>query len=182
MWTIMASSQTVIDIPFEQFPRLNVMATTVTVNLDNGSGLLGGDLVVEGGDGIYSYLWTDEGGTELGHEQTLLVEKAGSYYLIVSDGQDCQVSTKFTVTGGNGIENLTSYGMHIALNKKQLTMTYETVPVQVRIINSAGLLERVYSQLPPSTLTEDVTNLPDGTYMVCVAFANGEAVVVKLKK
>lgn len=177
-----ASAQTVIDIPLEQFPRLSVVATTVTIDLDQGSNLLGSDLVVEGGDGNYSYLWTDADGQELSNESTLRVGKAGDYYLKVSDGHDCQVITKFTVTGTSTIDMLASRGLHIGFAGQSLVMNYDTTPVQVRIVNTAGQLERKISRMPQNGITTDVSNLPAGTYLVCVTFPDEKAIVVKLNK
>lgn len=181
-WIAVLQAQTVINIPFRQYPRLKVVAPTVSINLDNGADLLGSDLVVEGGDGQYAYLWTDTNGNELGRERTLRVQRAGDYYLRVSDGQQCQVTAKFTVTGTSGIEALAQRGLTVTMNGSLLTMTYPSAPLQVRIVNAAGQLERKLTRLPADSFTEDLSALPTGFYMVCIAFPDGQAIVMKLEK
>ena len=181
-WLTVMQAQTVISIPFQQYPPLKVVAPTLTVDLDNGADLLGGDLVVEGGDGRYAYLWTDGDGNELGHEATLHVNRAGDYFLRVSDGRQCQVSVKFTVKGTVGIEALTRHGLAVTLEGGILVMSYPTPPQQLRIVNAAGQLERHLVRLPEHGCTEDLTALPTGAYMVCIVMADGQAVIVKLNR
>ena len=181
-WIAILQAQTIINIPFQQYPRLKVAANTVTINLDGGTDLLGSDLIVEGGDGQYVFLWTDADGHELGHERTLRVQHTGDYYLRVSDGQQCQVTAKFTVTGTNGIDALTQRGLSVTMDAGQLILAYPTPPQEVRIVNAAGQLVQKASQLPEGSFTEDLSPLPTGVYMVCIAFSDGQAVVVKLDK
>jgi len=97
-------AQTVINIPVRQFPPLHVLAESVEVELPAGGITLGSDLVVSGGDGIYAYSWTTAASQEvLGTASTLAVTASGTYFLAVTDGHGCRVSTQFTVTPGTAV-------------------------------------------------------------------------------
>ena len=181
VWVTIAGAQAVISIPLTQFPPLKVVAGTVTVSLDDGNNLLGSDLVVEGGDGTYSYRWTDADGKELGTEATLQVSKAGKYILAVIDGHHCQVSTMFTVTGTSGIAALQAAGVHADVADGRLTVRYDATPDQLRIVNSAGQLVWKSSTLPAHTFTVDLAMLPAGVYTLCVVAADEKAIAVKFK-
>lgn len=182
VWTLALGAQTVVDIPFEQFPQLKVVATSVTLDLNAGGDVLGSDLVVEGGDGSYSYLWTSADGAELGHESTLRVNTAGDYYLRVSDGHQCQVTTKFTVTGTSGLDALEARGFRATLTAGVLQLSYAEQPLQVRLVSADGRLVWKAVALPADSCQTDLTELTAGTYLLCVVFADGKAMVVKLKK
>ena len=156
-----ASAQTVIEIPFVQYAPLTVLADEVTIAL-SGSGVS-----VEGGDGSYTYSWTDSNGTVLATTPTYKMTQAGRYYLVVTDGQGCSVSTLFTATGTTGIVLDEGLGME------------EDGLKQVRVFDVSGRLLATYPY--PSSITSHPSSLK-GAYLLVYIYADGKARAVKIKR
>ncbi len=156
--TAVASAQTVIDVTFEQYPPLRAVAQTVSVEVPAEGITLGSDVTVDGGDGSYSYLWTNADGETLSTEKTLVITRPGDYYLTVSDGHHCQVSVHFTATGADAIGSLTTDGLR-----------------QVRIFTVAGTLI-----LKTSATTDYARQLAEGVYVVCFIYSDGHEAIRKV--
>ena len=62
-----AVAQTVIPVKVDQYPPLKAVAETVTVDVSQGAITVGSDVSVEGGDGSYTYLWTNAAGQQVGN-------------------------------------------------------------------------------------------------------------------
>ena len=60
--SMVTNAQTIIDISIEQNPPLKVVAENVTLNIPPSGLNIGSDITVEGGDGNFSYTWTDSNG------------------------------------------------------------------------------------------------------------------------
>ena len=60
--SMVSNAQTIIDISIEQNPPLKVVAENVTLNIPPSGLNIGSDIIVEGGDGNFSYTWTDSNG------------------------------------------------------------------------------------------------------------------------
>lgn len=160
-----ASAQTVIEIPFVQYAPLTVVADEVTIALSGSGVVVGSSVSVEGGDGNYTYSWTDSGGTVLATTPTYKMTQAGRYYLVVTDGQGCSVSTLFTATGTTGISL-----------DEQLAMEDEGLK-QVRVFDASGRLLATYPY--PSSITPHPSSLK-GAYLLVYIYADGKARAVKV--
>ena len=163
--SLTAQAQTVINVQIEQYPPLKATATTVEAELAANGITLGSDLVVEGGSGTYTYTWTNNSGTVLGSEKTLLVNATGDYFLKVADSKDCQVTVAFKVTASTGIEGLAeAEGLR-----------------QIRITNEAGMLLRT---IKVKAIDKEVDlreqGLLPGAYIVSFIYADGKAQVRKV--
>ena len=160
-----ASAQTVIEIPFVQYAPLHVVADEVTIALSGDGVVVGSGVSVEGGDGSYTYSWTDSGGTVVATTPTYKMTRAGQYYLVVSDGQGCQVATLFTATGTTGISLDEESG------------TGDEGLGQIRVFDISGTL------LTTLTATrQPLTALPRGAYLLVYIYADGKARAVKIEK
>ena len=171
------SAQTVIDIHVEQNPPLKAEAATVVTDWAEGGVTLGADLVVSGGDGHYAYEWTDEKGTILGTEPKCTVLQPGRYYLKVSDGAGCAVSSMFQVNTTSGIANARG-GNGTSIEVSGHTLTVETTSglFLLRVADTAGhiLMRSTYNS---NKADVDLSNLADGAYIICVT--EGEKAFVK---
>ena len=93
-------AQSVVKIPVAQNPLFEVSANNVAVSVpDGGAGAtLGGDLVISGGSGHYTYRWYDGSDVTLGTESTLSILSPGIYYLDIEDTCECLQTIEFNVT------------------------------------------------------------------------------------
>lgn len=156
----LASSQTVIDISFTQYPPLKAVAQTVSVEVPADGITIGSDVSVEGGDGQYTYKWTNAAGETLSTEKTLTIVQGGDYYLVVADGHQCQVSVHFVATATEGI----------------VPIRMEDVS-QIRLFNAKGQLVKT------TTSTADYAeDLAPGTYVLCCTYSDGSVVVRKIRQ
>ena len=160
-----ASAQTVIEIPFVQYAPLHVVADAVTIELSGDGVVVGSGVSVEGGDGSYSYSWTDAGGTVLATTPTYKMTRAGQYYLVVSDGQGCQVSTLFTATGTTGID--LDDGCWVTGNEELK---------EVRVFDASGKLLKKFKPTDLLSLTEEA----GGAYLIVYVYTDGTARAVKM--
>ena len=156
----LVSSQTIIDISFTQYPPLKAVAQTVSVEVPSGGITIGSDVSVEGGDGQYSYRWTDGAGETLGTDKTLTVTQVGDYYLVVKDGQQCQVSVHFIASAGEGISPVQMDGL-----------------CQIRLFNEKGILIKKTSD----TAHFD-EGLRPGVYVLCCIYKDGRETIRKIRK
>ncbi|MCR5077225.1 MAG: hypothetical protein K6A82_04205 [Prevotella sp.] len=159
LMSVLTKAQTVIGVSIDQNPPLTVIAETVMIGLPAGGLNAGSDISVEGGDGRYTYIWTDGDGRILGTERTLLITVPGDYYLRVADGNGCQVSTRFTATATDGIAVLDG--------KRPVS--------QLRIVAPSGLLVKKIT-LPDLNSAENY-GLQPGIYLFTYVHADGTATV-----
>ena len=159
VFVTLASSQTIIDINFTQYPPLKAVAQTVSVEIPVGGITIGSDVSVEGGDGQYTYRWTNAAGQTLGTDRTLTVTQVGDYYLVVTDGHQCQVSVHFIANAGEGISTIQTDGL-----------------CQIRIFNAKGQLVKT-----TTSISDYAEGLAPGTYVLCCIYTDGHAVVRKVR-
>ena len=146
-----AAAQTVINLPLEQYQPLSVVAENMEVELPAEGITLGSQLAVTGGDGRYTFAWTSAqtGATILGTTSTLLVTAPGTYFLVVTDGHACRVSTQFTVNAP------------AAVNAAQAPI------LRQRIFDLSGhLIQNIHGTALPATL-------PAGVYLLCTQHTDG---------
>ncbi len=154
-------AQTVITVQLEQYPPLQVLSESVNVDLPPEGITLGSDLVVTGGDGSYNYLWTNASGEELGQATTLNVTAPGTYFLKVTDGHQCIVSTQFTVLPGTAVK---------AHKDENLS--------QIRLFNTSGQLLKTITGTAASS--SQAFGLPAGVYIQCRIYKDGHSAVSKI--
>ena len=155
-------AQTVITVQLEQHPPLQVLSESVNVDLPPEGITLGSDLVVSGGDGTYKYSWENASGQTLSTASTLNVTAAGNYFLTVTDGHDCRVSTQFTVVPGSAVQTPEAGALR-----------------QIRLFNTKGQLLKT---IPGSAANPAATTygLPAGVYLRCCIYKDGRSAVSKI--
>ena len=118
-----------------------------------------GYISVSGGDGNFAYSWSD--GSE---QQDLTGVAAGTYKVIVTDGNGCQDSTEVTITQPDPIL--------IAQDSVHQVSCSGNLDGDIYISVSGGTGSYAYEWSNGST-TQDNENIAAGTYKVIVSDANG---------
>lgn len=155
-------AQTVITVQLEQYPPLQVLSESVNVDLPPEGITLGSDLVVSGGDGSYKYSWENASGKTLSTTPTLNVTEPGNYFLTVTDGHDCSVSTQFTVIPGTAVQKPEAGALR-----------------QIRLFNTKGqLLKTITGTTANAAAT--TFGLPAGVYVKCCIYKDGHSTVSKI--
>ena len=163
-WTVTVSDGNsctgVITVFIDEPPAINLSATwnNATCGVNNGSI----DLTVSGGNPPYTFLWSN-GFT--GEDPFGL--SAGTYCVTVTDDNDCTATTCVTVNAENGpVANTVVTDVNCAGDSNgavDLTVSGGVSPYTYNWSNGAN--------------TEDLNNIPGGTYTVTVTDANGCSVV-----
>ena len=180
LWTNL-NAQSVVKFPFKQNPPLGVSIETVYLTLVNGGLDLGADIVVTGGDGEYSYSWTYNGHV-VAEQSTLHVDVQGDYFLKISDGQHCQRSVRFVVSGQTGVEAALQDLIAVYPNPTHgvVNMSFpdNRKVVQITVVSSSGKLVRVYKSIENMNdiVTIDLTGLSAGMYFVTYVFENEKTI------
>jgi hypothetical protein len=157
------------------------VAQTVTISLPVEGITLGSDMTVDGGDGLYRYLWTDEQGQSIGSSDTLYVNRVGTYYLQVTDGQDCSAGVKFNVNEVSEINNSGIKTFSIQYIEKQLTVLSEKCLEQVRIVDVSGhLMKKISSIRQSGKININVGDVRNGLYFVACVFSDGTLIIKKI--
>jgi hypothetical protein len=175
-----AQAQSVVSIPIIQHAPLQAVTDSATISLPAGGLTVGSSLTVTGGDGHYTYLWTNAEGQTLGSNATLHIADPGDYYLKVIDGAGCAVSVKFTANVSSGI---TPAQMQFTIQRQgdQLAISPGTVVKQVRIVNMGGsLMREVSCKHQQSTVTVSLSGLQQGPYAIAVVLSNGKTIIRRI--
>lgn len=113
VFCLAVNAQTVVKIPFNQPTAFSVTPSSIfTLLPETGTIKLGLDAKISGGSGNYTYLWTS-GERTLGTESTLTVDKTGNYLLLVKDGNGCQSSILYTVTGSASLTDAKNQNLKV---------------------------------------------------------------------
>ena len=180
--SLMLSAQTRIPMPVSQNPPFEVSTNEVTVEFAAPQMTIGGDVIVAGGSGTYSYRWC-RGSEEISTEAVLTIEEAGVYDLYISDTCDCLQHVTFTVQAAS-VEGVG--GDTVALYPNPVT-DYLTISGlrlrQVCVVSMAGALVAVHGDFAPGTATQvDMTSLPAGEYVVNCVTENRDVITAKIVK
>lgn len=177
---VSANAQSLIRIPFAQNPPLVVSTENVSVTIPESGLELGADLLIEGGDGMYTYLWTLNN-ESVGTESTLFVDAPGDYYLEITDGKGCKRSVKFAVVDPTGIkeEQASLLSVYPVLTKGEVYIksSFNDRLGQVSVVSMDGKLVRVFNAalLEPDgdgVVRINLAGLPAGRYLLVCAFEN----------
>jgi len=113
------------------------------------------DLTVSGGTSPYDYLWDNAQVVE-----DLLNIPAGTYTVIVTDANNCTATASATIPGNSisfGLGGTSSANSSCILNNGAIDLTVNPVPPGITYTWETG------------ETTEDLSNLPAGTYTVTVS-------------
>ena len=154
------AAQTIVRMPVKQNPIFAVSTNKVelTMPTDGGGVILGGNVVIEGGSGNYSYRWYSPDGKELGNEPTCQVNEAGTYMLDVTDSCDCLQTVEF---------NLASAGIG---------------STEVGALDMAGRLAAVAEGDGTALESIDFSGLAQGEYILTLADGEGRMVTHRIIK
>jgi hypothetical protein len=178
---IIIEAQCLIPVQIEQNPPLSVVAQTVTASLPNEGLTLGSDIIVDGGDGVYRYIWTNGQGTVLNTSTTLFVTSIGEYYLQVIDGHDCSVSVKFNITSADGINNVEGGDFSLKNENGLLTIQSGKNLRQIRIVSASGQLVKKISNIHKSDRIDiKINDINKGLYLVGCAYSDGNEIIKHL--
>lgn|SRR5574344_107084 len=178
---VTVKAQCIIPIQIEQNPPLSVVAQTVIASLPAEGMTLGSDMIVDGGDGIYQYLWTDEKGTAIGSSATLAVNSIGNYFLLVTDGNQCSVSVEFSVKSAVGINDSEMDGLSMMYKDGIIYIETADNIEQIRIINNAGQLIKKMGNIGKSgKINLNVGSINKGIYLIGCAYTDGKEMVKRM--
>lgn len=177
-------AQSVVMMPVEQNPVFEVSTNSVNISgVDfSQSVILGADIVVKGGSGVYAYHWYTPSGTSLGTSRILTIDASGKYMLDITDTCDCVQTIEFNV-GIAGIPEIEMLPSAITPNP-----TFGPVkitgfePVQISVVNLSGRLEALLDTGGDVIHEADFSNLTKGLYVVTLTDAEGKIALTKLVK
>jgi hypothetical protein len=175
---LVSKAQTVIDIPIEQNPPLKASAQTIAVEWQDGGVILVADKLISGGDGNYTYLWTDDNGLQIGTESKITATLPGNYYLKVTDGNGCQLSILYKVNNTTIINSTSTSkgGISMALYGRTLRITSNS-SFSLKIIDESGscISMKTYSSGKKNI---SLSSLPTGNFIFYL-LSNGKVMTAK---
>lgn len=179
-------AQSVVKIPVAQNPLFEVSTNNVAVSIPDGDSgaTLGGDLVVTGGSGNYTYRWYDATNTDLGNDATLSILSPGLYYLDINDTCDCLQTIEFNVTTASIDAVSMSSTINIIPNPASGPIEISGIDaVQIAIVSMAGRMEALIVSHDGTPIhSTDLSDLARGQYIVTLTDAQGTTSVSKLIK
>ena len=178
------AAQTIVRMPVRQNPLFAVSTNKVelTMPADGGGLILGGNVVIEGGSGNYSYRWYSPDGTELGTESTCLVNEAGTYMLDVTDNCDCLQTVEFNLASA-GIGSTEVEGMKIGPNPTSGVIYISGFDaVRVAAVDMSGRLAAVVEGDGTALECVDFSGLAQGEYILTLADGEGKIVIHRMIK
>lgn len=155
----LAKAQSVVNMNFKQNPVFGVSTNDVSAVLDGQPITIGGDIVVTGGSGVYSYRWY-QGDNVLSTESTITIGEPGEYALDIKDQCDCLQTVLFHITGTSGIDA-------IDLNDVKQITVFNIKGQLVKVINGQFV---------------DLSNLPSGQYIINKVDAKGNIASKKVTR
>lgn len=174
--------QAVVNMPINQNPLFEVSTNSVTLSIpENSSATIGGDLVIVGGSGNYTYRWYKSGDETLGEESTLEITEPGTYMLDVEDSCDCRQTISFLVES-SGISAVGSASFSITPNPTDGIIAIEGFEaVQIAAVSMNGTMAALLvSETGHPFTVADLSHLHSGTYIITLTDANGKSVAAKL--
>jgi len=182
-----SSAQSIVAIPaFDQNPVFSVSATSVFLSFSGEKMTLGGDLVISGGSGTYTYEWT-AADKVLGSGPTLEIASPGKYILSISDACDCQKTVIFNVTGQGGVSDASSNSFRVypipAVDRLTVEARNGKNMMQVSVTSMDGRMVIFSPVENKSKCNVNVSELPAGMHVVhCVYEGKEVETTMFLKK
>ena len=176
------NAQTLITMPVKQNPPFEVSVKEVFLEFVAPSITIGGDVVVTGGSGSYSYRWYS-GSDKIGDDALLTIEEAGVYDLYIDDTCDCVQRVSFIVTPSS-VEGVGTDFAGVYPNPVDDRLVISGIKaVQVNILSIAGQLESVYADFGDEEQIElNVSALPAGDHIVNIVTSEHKVVTKKIVK
>lgn len=178
------AAQAIVSMPVEQNPLFEVSTDRVDVTMpaDGGGIVLGGNVVITGGSGVYAYRWYTPQGTELGTESTYLAEQPGVYMLDITDSCDCLQSVEFNLASA-GISSVSMPELRIGPNPTAGTIHISGFDaVRIAVVDMSGRLVAVIESDGEPFESADLSALPQGEYILTLGGADGTKVVHRIIK
>ena len=176
------NAQSVVNMNIRQNPLFEVSTNNVNVVSDGTGITLGGDLVIKGGSGNYTYHWYSASDNNLGSDENITVYAPGVYSLDVKDACDCLQTVIFNVSMA-GVSEVTLEGAAITPNPTdgpvEISGFYAT---QIVIVNMAGAIEALIDCEGSVIRNADLSFLSKGYYIVTLTDRAGKTFVTKLIK
>lgn len=176
--------QAIVSMPVVQNPLFGVSTNEVNATYpENSSSLtLGGDLVITGGSGTYSYRWYDNTGNDLGNESTLQVSAPGSYLLDIEDTCDCLQTVRFNLSIAS-VDEIHASDVSIRFNSTDGQVEIVGFdPVQLSAVDMSGRLAAVIDHGGMVFHTVDLSFIPGGVYIITLTDSFGSDTSLKLIK
>jgi hypothetical protein len=173
--TTLWSQETLLDVPFSQPLKLKVDAGDDR-ELQSGTTLvLGNDLTIQGGTPDFLYGWTDPDDIVY-HSPTVTVTLPGTYYLTVTDAENCTDRDSVNVSAATFIpDESESSAIFVFPNPTAGVVHFQLTdaenPVRIEIITDEGriILTGLYDPVRPLLSgTLDLTGIDRGIYYVRV--------------
>ncbi len=141
-------------------PALLVATQSQTNVLCNGSATGSASVIVSGGTGAYTYLWSPSGGTTA-NATGLAV---GNYSVLITDANGCSITKNFTITQPPVLATAAGTVNNVSCNGGGNG--------SAQVIASGGTPGYTYSWAPSGGTGATATGLAAGTYTVTVTDAN----------
>ena len=178
------AAQSIVKMPLGQNPLFEVSTDRVALTMpaDGGGLILGGNVVVTGGSGSYTYRWYTPAGAELGSESTFQATSAGVYMLDITDSCDCLQTVEFNLASA-GIESTVIPGLKIGPNPTSGPVTSSGFDaVRISAVDMSGRLVNVTEHNGNVINNADFSMLPSGEYVLTLGDADGKTVVYRMIK
>jgi len=115
---------------------------------------------------------------QLSTEATLTVDKTGNYSLLISDGNGCQSSIMYYVTGGTAIDQVKDLATIVYPNPTEGPVNIQLKTVEkldkIEVINPDGRVITEYSgdqiKYENNKIFLNLKNLPKGNYFISLHF------------
>jgi hypothetical protein len=171
---------TLINLTFSQPPRLTVDAGSDIPSVTGDAITLGDNIIVNGGTPAYSYEWrtTDN---NLFQSQTIEVNTIGTYYITVTDADNCTATDSLNV-GMTGIVEIKNKKKTFkifpnpSIKTTNLQLQNLKNPVSIEITSTLGRTIYIEKNLNiPSSYEKkiDLGNAPKGVYYIKVTDDKG---------
>ena len=141
-------------------PALLVATQSQTNVLCNGSATGSASVIVSGGTGAYTYLWSPSGGTTA-NATGLAV---GNYSVLITDANGCSITKTFTITQPPVLATAAGTVNNVSCNGG--------ANGTAQVIASGGTGPYTYSWAPSGGTGATASGLASGTYTVTVTDAN----------
>ena len=180
-----ASSQSIVKIPVNQNPMFEVSTNSLDVNFpeDSGDMVLGADIVIKGGSGVYRYVWTDAAGNELGRDSSLSITSPGTYILTVTDTCDCEQIVVFRALTAS-VDLVNNADFTISPNPTYGYIRIEGFdPCQIVAVDMSGHIAALINNEFSKPMNEaDFSFLSPGVYLLTLTDAYNKSVAYRLIK
>lgn len=151
------------------FPGVGVSGIVTPLNGGNNGEI---DITVSGGDGNFTYAWSNGETTE-----DLTGLAAGTYTVIVTDGNGCEAEASFVVDDVTGIHEISTFEMKVFPNPadQSVSLQIENVDFEYTVVNTLGKI--VQNGSGSNEVLLNTSQLEAGVYFINVSFNETKSIV-----